>query len=159
MIQIMQISQDGIDFIEKAENFEPFVYKCSKGASNIGFGRKLKDCCIDLVKAISPISIESARILMKKDLKSIKKTINKEVKVNLNQKQYDALTSLVYNWGGFNFKNSRGLKRLNEGKFKDAEIEFFSEEKGVVKVNGMVSKGLLSRRKLEREMWNENQEK
>jgi len=50
-----------------------------------------------------------------KDVKIAEATINKGVGVPLTQGQYDALVSLVFNWGGINFLKSQGLKQLNSG--------------------------------------------
>jgi lysozyme len=71
----------------------------------------------------------------------------------LTQGQYDALVSLVYNWGGGNFLRSLGLKCLNNSDYTRAAEEFFSKENGVVRVGGKILTGLVKRRQAELEMW------
>ena len=95
-----------------------------------------------------------AEILLRNDVKYTEEAINLLVKVNLTQEQFDALVSLVYNWGVNNFKHSEGLKKLNQKKYEEAIKEFFSKEAGVVSINKNFSNGLYRRRQRELELWN-----
>ena len=72
----------------------------------------------------------------------------------LKQGQYDALVSLVFNWGVNNFLKSRGFTYLNNSEYEKATEEFFSAKHGVVKVNNKLSLGLYNRRQGEFAMWN-----
>lgn len=72
------------------------------------------------------------------------------VKVRLNQNQFDALVSFVFNVGVYGFRDSSLLHLLNEGKYDDAANEFLRWNKVRVGNRYVVSEGLGRRRRLER---------
>jgi|GEM_PF-793305 len=72
------------------------------------------------------------------------------VKVPLNQNQFNALMSLVYNIGIPNFAESNQLKLLNAGKYTQSAAEFASWRLA----RGVVSRGLVARRARELALWN-----
>lgn len=148
----MKISHKGIDLIKEFERFENNIYICSKGKRTIGYGHVLVGTEIRNMQG--PISKEHAEILLFKDIQIAEKTINSLVKVDLTQGKFDALVSLVFNWGLDNFTHSRGLKKLNNNDYNEAAIEFFSKEKGVVFVNKKFFDGLYRRRQRELKLWN-----
>lgn len=152
----MITSLKGINLIKKFEGFKNYIYKCPAGKETIGYGHviNLKDS--NLTKAISPITEDDANKLLINDLKEVEKTINNSVIVPLLQNQFDALASLIYNWGSYNFKASKGLKKLNAKDYNDASDEFFSKNNGVIKINGVISNGLIARRQAELDLWNES---
>ena len=150
----MKISHKGIDLIKEFERFENDIYICSAGKHTIGYGHVLVGDEIRNMKG--PITEEHAEILLFKDIQIAEKTINSLVKVHLTQGQFDALASLVFNWGINNFSHSKGLKKLNDNDYNEAAIEFFSKGKGVVFVNKKFFSGLYRRRQRELELWNLN---
>lgn len=89
------------------------------------------------------------KALLRKTVESYEDTVRKHVKVTLNQNQYDALVSLVYNIGGANFKASKLLQKLNQGDYKGAAEEFLKWNKS----GGKVMDGLTKRRRLERDLF------
>ena len=70
------------------------------------------------------ITKEQAEQFLEEDLKWVERVIDTSVKVPLNQNQYDALASFIYNLGGTNFRNSTLLRKLNSGDYKGAANEF-----------------------------------
>jgi lysozyme len=144
----MQFSQEAVDLIKAYEGFKSTPYVCLGGHLTIGYGHKLLSG--DPHKTIN---MEEATKLLTHDLIIFCSYINQRVKVTLKQGQYDAICSLVYNWGCTNFGKSKGLLLLNQGKFGLAATEFFSKEKGVVNVNGKFSGGLYRRRQAELKLW------
>lgn len=153
----MKVSTKIINLIKQFEGLKLSPYFCPKGKETIGYGHVLlKNNAINskIEKILNfPISKEFAEAILKDDIELVEKIIIKLVKIKLTQGQFDALVSLVFNWGGENFKKSKGLKQLNLGNYKEAAIEFFSKEKGVVKVNGVICDGLVSRRQAELEFF------
>lgn len=146
----MQFSQDAIDLIKEFEGFKATPYKCLAGQYTIGYGKKLSG----LPKHNYQMTENEAYINLKLDLITYCSFINQKLKVTLTQGQYDALSSLVYNWGCFSFSKSEGLKLLNQKKFNLAAHEFFSKEKGVVHIHNKVfCQGLYRRRQAERKLW------
>ena len=65
------------------------------------------------------------------------------------QNQFDALCSLVYNIGIVNFRTSTLLRKLNKKKYKRAAKEFPKWRRA----NGKVLRGLVKRRKAEKELF------
>jgi len=146
-----RISQRGIDLIKQFEGFKASPYYCPAGELSIGYGHvidQLKECYN------SPITEEAAERILAADLRVTEATIAKGVQVPLSQGQFDALASLIYNWGGGNFLRSTGRKYLNSLDYAGAAREFFSRDKGVVSIAGKFSQGLYNRRQAELELWN-----
>lgn len=145
----MIISEAGIALIKSFEGFCATEYICPGGKRTIGYGHALADN-----EAYNhPLTRTEADILLKQDIKIAENAINKNVELSLSQGKFDALVSLVFNWGVTNFINSKGLIYLNNDQIDRAADEFFSQEKGVNKVNGQINFGLCRRRQAERRMW------
>ena len=146
----MEFSQDATDLIKEYEGFKARSYKCPAGHVTIGYGHKL----IQSLNAKHTITEQEARAMLYRDLLTISSYINQKVKVTLKQCQYDAICSLVYNWGCFKFGRSQGLIFLNQNKLTLAANEFFSREKGVVHIRNVFCNGLYKRRQAELKLWN-----
>jgi lysozyme len=95
------------------------------------------------------ITLAGAEALLLHDLKWVEDAIHKYVKVPLNQNQYDALCSFVYNLGATNFKNSTLLKKLNKKDYNGAAHELLRWDKQ----KGKVLRGLTKRRQLEKDLF------
>jgi lysozyme len=151
----MNISQKGLEFIKKYEGFQAKPYLCPAGKLTIGYGHVISS----RERFNSPITEKDADRIIGNDLKFTETTIAKGVTVPLTQGQYDALVSLVYNWGGGSFLRSFGLVCLNKGDYTKAAEEFFSSSRGVVAIKGKFSQGLYNRRQSELEMWKNEYQK
>ena len=141
----MKISQKGIELIKKFEGFSAIEYTCSADKRTIGYGHVMRNG-----EKYGILTHAQAEELLRQDIETAEYTVNKAVLPKLTQNQFDALVSLVYNWGGGNFLHSDGLRALNRGDYQGA-IEEFSE---VNKANGKVLAGLANRRRAEAELWN-----
>lgn len=82
-------------------------------------------------------------------MKKSEYAINTLVKTKLNQNQFDALVSFVYNVGTRKFAKSTMLKFLNANHFPLAAGQFDRWNK----VKGVVCQGLVNRRKSEKELF------
>lgn len=89
---------------------------------------------------------EEADELLAKDLISREEYVQKAVTVPINENQFSALVSLVFNIGEGNFSKSPVLKLLNAGDYIGAANNFQRHNKS----NGKVLKGLTRRREAER---------
>lgn len=127
--------------IKEAEGLRLDAYKDGGGVWTIGYGHTGKE-----VKAGYAIDMAAAEAYLSLDLQEAEDAVNKYVKVNLTQNQFDALVSLTYNIGATAFKNSTLLKLLNKGQYSDAAEEFPRWNKD----NGKVVDGLSNRRLKER---------
>lgn len=95
------------------------------------------------------ITNKQAEEFLKEDLDWVESTIKTHVKVPLNQNQYDALASLIYNIGSGAFAGSTLLKKLNAGDYQGAADQFLVWNKQ----KGKTLKGLVDRRKRERSLF------
>jgi lysozyme len=141
----MKTSQKGLTLIKKYEGFSDKEYICPAGKPTIGYGHVI----LPNEHFSSSITKEEAEILLKKDLQPREKSLNILVKVNINQNQFDALMSLIYNIGVANFKQSTLLKFINDRLFDKVPDQFRRWKY----INKVVSKGLLKRREEEIKLW------
>lgn len=112
------ISKNGLELIKKYEGLRLSAYKDPAGILTIGYGH---------TKTVKPgmvINEEMANLLLKIDLMDAENAVRELVDIELNQNQFDALVSLVFNIGRGNFARSTLLKKLNEGKILEAGEEF-----------------------------------
>lgn len=101
------------------------------------------------VKKGDVITAEQAEEYLKIDLNSTVQTINKYVKVVLNDNQLGALTSFVYNIGEGQFVKSSVLTYINENKFDSVPGRM-----ALYRLNdGKVMPGLVRRRSAEGTLW------
>lgn len=149
----MKTSEKGLDLIKQFEGFKDYVYMCPAGKPTIGYGHVIDSKLVALTKAAPRMTREKAEQLLKNDVKEAEDAINSSVRVTLKQSQFDALVSLIYNWGAYNFKISNGLRKLNARDYKGAADEFFSKERGVVRIKKESSLGLYRRRQAELALW------
>jgi lysozyme len=139
-----------LDFIKKHEALRLQAYLPTKNDKwTIGWGHT-KTAQKNMI-----ITEARAEELLRSDLKWVEEGIRGTVKVPLNQNQYDALGSLIFNIGMGNFSRSTLLKKLNAGDYKGAADQFLVWNKQKNKTTGQmeVLKGLVTRRKQEREMF------
>ena len=139
----MNISKEGLSLIKKFEGCELEAYKCAAGVWTIGYGHT-KD-----VKEGDKINRDEADYLLQEEMIEYESYINDFVEVPLNQNQFDALCSWVYNLGPTNLKNSTMLRVLNEEKYADVPQEI----KRWNKAGGEVLDGLIKRREAEAKMF------
>ena len=95
---------------------------------------------------MAPISQSEAETMLRNGLAWVEKTLRHGVTVDLNQHEFDALASLIYNIGSGNFNASTLRMKLNRGDYRGAENEFWKWRKA----GGRVLPGLVRRREAER---------
>ena len=139
----MRTSQKGIALIKSFEGLRLKSYQDSVGVWTIGYGT---------TRGIGPsmsITIEQAERMLMNDIARFEPELDKLAKVPLNQSQWDALTSFVYNLGATNLGSSTLLKRLNAGDYSGAAEQFPRWNNA----GGQVLAGLTKRRAAERQMF------
>jgi len=140
----MIISKNGLDLIKQFESLQLKAYKCSANVWTIGYGHTKN------VKEGDRISQDQANCFLMQDLYEVEKTINRLVKVKINQNQFDALCSLIFNIGISAFNKSTLLAKLNTGDYVGAAEQFRRWNK----VNNVVMAGLVRRRQAEEDLFN-----
>lgn len=141
----MKTSQHGLEFITDHEGTVLHTYKDAVGILTIGVGHTGPD-----VKAGMTISRERAMELLADDVYEAEHSVNTLVRVPLNQNQFDALVSFVFNVGGSAFGKSTLLKKLNAGDYEGASKEFSRWNKA----GGRELLGLTKRRLAEARLFN-----
>jgi lysozyme len=91
------------------------------------------------------ITPDQAEQLLRGDVLDKCRDVEAMVKVPVNDNQYAALVSFAFNVGPANLKNSTLLRRVNEGNFAAAALEFAKWNKSA----GKVLAGLTRRRAAE----------
>ena len=147
----MKISKNGIDLIKHFEGCpmedEMVVsYRCPANKPTIGFG-SLKLIDGSPVQDGMKITKQEAENLLAHELEEYEGYINDMVNVELNQNQFDAMVSWVFNLGPTNLKNSSLLRILNSTHVDWADIPYQIQRWN--KVNGVPNEGLKKRRKAE----------
>ena len=135
----MNISVEGISLIKKFEGCELEAYQDSVGVWTIGYGHT-KD-----VKEGDKINQDEAEHLLEEEMPEYEGYVNDMVEVSLEQCQFDALVSWVYNLGPTNLSSSTLLKVLNEGDYDEVPFQI----KRWNKAGGKVLEGLTRRREAE----------
>jgi|TARA_R100001463_G_scaffold31870_2_gene71677 lysozyme len=135
----MNISQEGLSLIKKFEGCELEAYKCAAGVWTIGFGS------IKGVKQGDTITQEEADNLLLHEMDEYEGYINDAVNVDLNQNQFDALVSWVFNLGPSNLSSSTLLTKINNKDWDDVPAQI----KRWNKAGGKVLQGLIRRREAE----------
>lgn len=139
----MMISNNGIDLIKQFESLRLKAYLCPAGKWTIGYGHTRN------VKEGDVINSDTAEKLLRADLVGFEKDVNRLIKVNVTQNQFDALISLVFNIGARAFSTSTLLRLLNQGEYTAAANQFIRWKTS----NGKELLGLVRRRRAEMELF------
>jgi lysozyme len=105
----MRISEVGIALIKRWEGLELESYQDIAGVWTIGYGHT------ETAGPNQKISEREADELLKRDLEPRERAVSDLTSVSLNQNEFDALVSFVYNVGAGAYRNSTARKRLNRG--------------------------------------------
>jgi lysozyme len=139
----MKTSSNGIDLIKHYEGCETEAYLCPANVWTIGYGH------IKGVQEGDVITEQQAHDMLVEELNEYEEYVNTKVMVDLNQDQFDALVSWVYNLGSGNFTSSTLLKVLNSGDYAGVPEQILRWNKA----NGQVLEGLSRRRESEAELF------
>lgn len=137
----MDISEKGIKFLIEWEGLRLEPYKDAAGLWTIGVGHLIgKD-----LDGWGKISHEKAIDILRSDLSTSEAAIERLVTISLEQHEFDALVSFVFNIGAGAFSRSTLLRKLNQGDKSGAAREFIRWNVA----GGRVVRGLTRRRQRE----------
>lgn len=139
----MRTSKEGIELIKSFEGVRLTAYKAvpTEKYYTIGYGHY----GMDVTKGMT-ITHAQAEAYLINDLKKFEKSVN-DLNMSLTQNQFDALVSFTYNCGAGNLKKL--VKGRNTLAIADAMLLY-------TKSGGRELKGLVKRRKKERELFLKN---
>lgn len=154
------ITRQGIALIQQFEGLELCPYKDPAGHWTIGWGHLLKED--ELAAYVDPtdqdrktcISREQALALLAADVKVAMEAVERQVDVPLNDNQFSALVSFVFNLGEENFSGSTLKELINLLDFHAAGNEFQKWSKHRQDGKLVRSIGLFARRRAEELLWN-----
>ncbi len=137
-----KISDEGLRLLCGDEAFRSKAYLDQGGLPTIGFGSTRING--EPVTLDMEINLPVAHACLRGDAKTAATAVNKWITAPLTQAQFDALVSLTYNIGVGGFQTSTLRRVINEGL--PVTEDHFTRW---CKVKGVVSNGLLARRKRE----------
>ncbi len=145
----LKISQAGLDLITKWEGLKLSRYICPAGKPTIGIGHVILQG--ELFN--DPITREEAFALLSRDVIRFEDAVKKHIFVTLNQNQFDALVSFLFNVGSGGIINTKVQKAINNNEF--STVPSLLQEWSKMRVNGklVTSPGLLNRRKSESDLF------
>lgn len=159
----MRVSESGKEFIRLHEGEVLKVYLDQAGLPTFGIGHLLTDEEKARYPVGAVITKEVSRRYFEKDLDKHSQAIHDLVRVPLNQNQFDAVSSLIFNIGvgkvnpktgkPNGFLGSSVLRHLNNGDYEKAADAFLVWNKTTINKKKVVSKGLDRRRKEERALF------
>lgn len=138
------INSKGLQIIKDSESCQLWSYLCPAMKWTIGYGH-----VDDTVGPNQNISQNMADLLLASDCNRFEACIIDAVKLEINENQFSALVSLVFNIGCQAFRDSTLLRKINENKLDECPDEFLRWNK----VKGKEFIGLTIRRKKERELF------
>ncbi|EHM8868126.1 lysozyme [Salmonella enterica] len=119
----MKMSARGLAALEHEEGCRLTAYQDSRGIWTIGTGHTGKVDGVAVHKGMT-ITQDTADRLLRDDLSWVEHCIAERVTVELNQHQYDALCSLIFNIGASAFIGSSVRRHLNAGDYAAAADDF-----------------------------------
>lgn len=146
----MKISNKGLELIKTFEGLSLKPYLDAVNIPTIGFGNTFYENMKKVTLQDEPITRERADSLFNFLVTTnYVNVVNRLVIVDINQNQFDALVSFVYNLGSGNFEKSTLLKKVNQSDFIGASLEFEKWNRA----GGKVLNGLTKRRLSEKELF------
>ena len=143
----LAVSRSAVELIKAFEGFRPSAAQLDDGRWTIGYGHTLT------AREGAQIGEPDAEALLLYDLIQVSHAVNEHVFAPLNQNQFDALVSFVFNIGVRNFRGSTTLRRLNEGRALEAAIAMEMWRKADLEGERIVVDALIRRRAAEKALF------
>ncbi len=140
----MMISNNCIKLLKEVEGCKLKAYRDVAGILTIGYGHT------ERVREGDCLTPQEAIDLLYDDIKPRSNAVKNMVLVPLEQWQFDALVSFVFNIGTTAFDHSTLLKRLNQNLYDSIP----NQMRRWVYADGKIVKGLVNRREKEIALWN-----
>ncbi len=164
----MNISDNGIRTLKLCEgsvmrNGRHVIYDDKNGLPVAANARLPAGATIGYGHLIKPgedfrggIDEDAATELLRADLAAAERAVCDAITVGLQQNQFDALVMLCFNIGARNFANSTVVKYINNPKFKSGRYPTLAAAWCAWnRTGGHVSAGLIRRRGIEWELFNQ----
>ena len=147
----MTISENGLNLIKEFEGWSSTPYVCPAGKPTIGWGFTFYADGKSVTMKDPPLTKIQGDILLEK---LFIQTFHRHIPTNVNQNQFDALSSLIWNIGVTNFnKSTLRMKAKNNPNDKSIRDEFMKWNKARNGTKLVVLDGLTRRRKKEADLY------
>lgn len=146
----MKLDESGYKLIQEFEGLSLVPYLCSAKVATIGYGNTFYPSGKKVTMQDQPISLATAKWMLKETADKFATDVNKLIKANLNQNQFNAIVSFAFNLGLTSLGRSTLLKKVNANP-NDPTIaaEFLKWNKA----GGKVLNGLTKRRAKEAKLY------
>jgi lysozyme len=145
-----KLDDNGYKLIQGFEGLSLVPYLCSAKKATIGWGNIFYPSGIKVTMQDKPISLATASWMFRTIADRFAVDVDKLIKANLNQNQFNAITSLAYNIGIAGLSKSTLLKKVNINPSDPTIANEFAKWN---KVNGKVVNGLTKRRAVEAKLY------
>jgi lysozyme len=141
----MKLSDAGLELLKRSEGFRNRTYQDVNGFPTIGYGHRLQH------SESFPDGIEEAQAadFLVGDVRDAEQAVERLVKVQLTQGQFDALVDFCFNLGAGRLASSTLLKVLNSGQYGAAAEQLLRWDLA----GGAENAGLKERREAEFALW------
>jgi lysozyme len=112
----LRLSDEGRKVLADREGMRLEAYKDSVGVWTIGLGHTSAAGPPKVTPGLT-ITEDQAWEIFRRDVQTFRAQLRGAIKVPVEQHQFDALASFIYNIGAGGFKGSTALKRLNQGDY------------------------------------------
>jgi lysozyme len=143
----LSVSRSAVELIKAFEGFRSRAAQLDDGRWTIGYGHTLT------ARAGAEITEREGEALLLYDLIQASHAVNEHVFAPLNQNEFDALVSLVFNIGPRAFRGSPTLRRLNEGRPLEAAMAMEMWRKSDLDGERIVIDALVRRRAAEKALF------
>jgi lysozyme len=141
---VVKCNEEGYELLRECEGLRLKAYQDTGGVWSIGFGHTGRD-----VLPNSVIDEHTAEVLLTQDVANAERSVKRLVRVPLNENQFSALVSFVFNLGESQLRLSKTISVLNRGQY----MEFADRMLLWNKDDGKEVAGLTTRRKKERALF------
>lgn len=145
-----KLDENGYKLIQGFEGLSLVPYKCSAGISTIGYGNTYYPSGIKVTMQDKPISLATASWMFRTIADKFAADVDKMIKSNINQNQFNAIVSLAYNIGLAGLAKSSLLRKVNVNPNDPTITNSFLVWN---KAGGKVLNGLTKRRTIEAKLY------
>ena len=146
----MKLDDSGYKLIQGFEGLSLVPYLCKAKVATIGWGNIFYPSGIKVTMQDKPISLATASWMFRTIADRFAVDVDKLIKANINQNQFNAIASLAYNIGIGGLAKSTLLKKVNINPSDPTIVNEFAKWN---KAGGKVVNGLTKRRAIEAKLY------
>jgi lysozyme len=146
----VKLDDNGYKLIQGFEGLSLVPYLCKAKVATIGWGATFYPSGIKVTMQDKPISLATASWMFRTIADRFAVDVDKLIKANINQNQFNAIASLAYNIGIAGLAKSTLLKKVN---INPSDPTIAAEFAKWNKAGGKVVNGLTKRRAVEAKLY------